>query len=156
MHRLMGNKNHYIHGFSHTRIDNIFKSMKQRCYNINSCNYKNYGGKGIKICDEWLNNKSEFFNWAFENGYDETLTIDRIDVNGNYEPQNCRWVSQKEQQNNRSNNRLLTLNGETKTLAQWAEKFGLARSTLWARIDRYHMPLERALTAPLHKTRINE
>ena len=100
-----GNKYHLIHGLSHTRIDNIYKNMKLRCYYPKHNRYKNYGGRGICICDEWLNDKTLFFQWAFANGYSDELTIDRIDVNKGYSPNNCRWVTQKEQQNNRSNNK---------------------------------------------------
>jgi hypothetical protein len=74
------------HGMCHTPLDNIFYSMKSRCYSVNKENYKYYGGRGIVICDEWLNDKSKFFQWALENGFQEGLTIDRINHNGNYEP----------------------------------------------------------------------
>lgn len=83
------------------RLRSIYSSMKQRCYNQNTENYKYYGGRGVKVCDEWLNSSQAFYDWARSNGYDETLTLDRIDNNGNYEPGNCRWVSMKEQVSNR-------------------------------------------------------
>ncbi len=86
------------------KLISTFENMKRRCYNESTINYKNYGGKGIAISDEWLNNLGEFHKWSLENGYDDSLTIDRIDTNGNYEPKNCRWVNQHYQQSNRCNN----------------------------------------------------
>lgn len=93
--------NHTTHGLSKTRIFKIFHGMKKRCYNPECVAYSNYGGRGIKICDEWLNNYTSFHDWALSNGYADNLSIDRIDVNGNYEPSNCRWVDAKIQANNR-------------------------------------------------------
>lgn len=88
-------------GVSYTRLYNILRGMKQRCGNPNVQCYKNYGGRGISVCDEWLNSFDAFSDWAYANGYEEHLQIDRIDVNGNYEPSNCRWVTPKENANNR-------------------------------------------------------
>lgn len=107
------------------RLIKIFNAMKQRCYNPNSTVYKNYGAKGIKICNEWLNNSRKFYEWAIQNGYKDNLTIDRIDVNGIYEPSNCRWATQIEQQNNRKNNHWIEFNGQRKTVAQWARYYGI-------------------------------
>lgn len=92
---------------SHTRLHNIWLTMRQRCEKPNSSGYYKYGAKGISVCEEW-NNFEHFRDWAFANGYQDDLTIDRINPCGNYEPSNCRWVSQKIQQNNRSNNVYLT------------------------------------------------
>ena len=86
---------------SNRRLASIYQGMKQRCYNAKRSNYKYYGGRGIVICNEWLNSYQAFFDWAMANGYQENLTIDRINNDGNYEPQNCRWVSTKEQATNK-------------------------------------------------------
>lgn len=113
------------HRKSKTRLYSIYSHMKQRCYNSNDKNYKIYGGRGIRICDAWLNDFMNFHNWAYEHGYNDTLTIDRIDVNGNYEPSNCRWVNQKQQCNNKRNNILLTCNGKTQNIKQWSDELGI-------------------------------
>ena len=123
------------HSKRNTRLYNVYCAMKQRCYNKNNKAYKNYGERDIKVCDEWLNDFMAFYNWSMENGYKDTLTIDRINVNGNYEPNNCRWVDMKTQQNNRSNNILLTYKGKTKTISQWADIIKVPRERL---INRYY------------------
>lgn len=117
-----------------TRLYNIFNGIKQRCYNKNNPSYKDYGERGIAVCDEWLNDFMSFYNWSIKNGYDDMLTIDRIDVNGNYEPSNCRWVDWEVQRNNKRNNVLLTYNGKTQNMSQWAKELNIP----YARINRRH------------------
>lgn len=107
------------HGLYKTKIYKVWKSMRQRCFNLNDKNYKNYGGRGITVCEDWNKNFISFYNWSIENGYIEGLTIDRINNNGNYEPNNCRWVDNFIQQTNTRKNIFLTINGETRTLSEW-------------------------------------
>ena len=129
------------------RIQNIFLHMKDRCYNPNFRDYKNYGGRGITICEEWQTPHSwkggrAFRKWALENGYSDNLTLDRIDVNKGYSPENCRWVSMKTQQNNKRNNRLITYNGKTQTIAKWCDELGIPFSTIKNRLNK-QMPVEK-------------
>lgn len=138
------------HNLSHTRIYSILKGMKGRCLNPKNKDYAKYGGRGIKICDEWLDPKNgvlNFFNWAKANGYADNLSIDRINVNGNYSPNNCRWASIKEQSNNTRFNHFLTYKGETKTIKQWSELFGIEKNALRGRIVR-GWSIEDALNIP--------
>ena len=103
------------------RIHGIWRGMKQRCQNPNCHSYKNYGGRGINICDEWLDFEN-FYEWALSSGYQDELQIDRINNDGNYEPSNCRWVTPKENARNKRNNRYITIDGETRCISEWCEK----------------------------------
>jgi hypothetical protein len=107
--------------------------MKQRCNNPNAKCYERYGGRGIKICNEWYTFEP-FYKWALTTGYKEGLSIDRIDNNGNYEPNNCRWIDAKAQANNRRSSRFVTHNGETHTIAEWSNITGIKSSTLFERL----------------------
>ena len=138
------------HGCSHSRIDRIYNNMKSRCFNPKFIEYNLYGGRGITVCDEWKNDSTKFFRWAMENGYSDDLTLDRIDSNGNYEPSNCRWMTLKEQQNNRRNNRLITYNGKTQTAAKWADEVNISQKTLHSRL-RHGWSIEKALTSPVRQ-----
>ena len=114
----------------------IFNQMKTRCYNKKCKAYKNYGGRGIKISDKWLKKPSNFYNWAINNGYKENLSIDRINVNGNYEPQNCRWITNLQQQNNKRNNKYIEFNGEKKTYSEWSRILNIPTATISDRVRR--------------------
>lgn len=129
-------KSNTKHGLSHSRIKSSYYNMISRCYNPNTPKYKNHGGRGIKVCDEWLDKENgfmNFYNWAMKNGYSDELTIDRIDNDGNYEPNNCRWTTYEIQNFNRRVNRLFTINGETKTAKEWCELTGTNINTFWQR-----------------------
>lgn len=129
------------------RIYNILSSIKQRCLNPNNKNYRFYGGRGITICDEWMNVQN-FYNWAIKNGYNENLSIDREDNNGNYEPSNCRWVDATTQNNNRRNCVFYVYKQERLSVAQLARKYGLKNDTLHRRLER-GWSIEVAIETPL-------
>lgn len=131
---LKNNKINKTHGMSKTRLYETWHGMKARCYNKNNINYSNYGGRGIFICSNWLNNFMNFYNWAINNGYKDNLTIDRIDVNGNYCPENCRWITIKKQANNKRTNIIIEYNGKKHTVSEWAEILKIKRCTLEKRL----------------------
>lgn len=134
------------HGMYNTRIYKTYNSMKARCTKETDARYANYGAKGITICEEWLGDDGfiNFYKWAMANGYEDYLTIDRIDSKGNYEPSNCRWVGYVEQNNNTSRNHLITYNGETHTIAEWAKILGINYNTLNQRLWK-GLPIDVAL-----------
>ena len=144
-----GYKNpNYKHGLKNTRLFSIWNNIKTRCYNSNSPAYKHYGGRGITICDEWRDDFKAFYDWAVSHGYQDNLTIDRINNDGNYEPNNCRWVTIKIQSINRRNNHLYTIYGETKALSLWCEQFNINYKTVRDRLKR-GWDIEIALTYPV-------
>lgn len=126
------------HGMTHTRIYNIYNNMKNRCYNPNDDRYKDYGGRGIKICSEWIGEHGfdNFCNWSMENGYADSLTIDRIDVNGDYKSSNCRWATNAEQANNKRNCIYFTFFGITKNLKEWCNIIGENYQKMYGRYYR--------------------
>ena len=124
------------HNLSKSRLYEIWCAIKNRCLNKNLKTYKNYGGRGITVCQEWLNDFKTFYDWAINNGYSDGLTIDRINNNGNYEPDNCRWASRKTQANNRRTCKTFTYNGVTKNYKHWCSFLKINYSTFYSRISR--------------------
>lgn len=125
---------HTIHNLSQSRLYKIYQGMIKRCFNPKSSAYANYGGRGIGICKEWKNDFMSFYNWSIQNEYKDNLTIDRIDVNGNYEPSNCRWIAKAEQSRNSRKNVYFTHNGTTKTISEWAREFDIPLTTFRRRV----------------------
>ena len=134
-------KGHTKHSKTNTRLFNVWQNIKRRCYTKSNPSYKYYGALGVTVCDEWLKDFEAFRDWAYSNGYDESApkgecTIDRINPFGNYEPDNCRWVSMKVQNLNRKANRIIKYGNESHTLVEWAEKLNINYSTLLYRFRR--------------------
>lgn len=139
------------HGHTRTRMYTIWCNLKARCYNINEPRYKDYGQRGIGVCDEWLNDFMSFYNWAINNGYNDNLTIDRIDVNGNYTPNNCRWITLEQQQENKRNSVKFTYNGETHCLRKWCSILNINYKTVHKRIHVHKWDVEKSLFTPIRK-----
>ena len=137
------------HGMKRSRLYRIWESMKTRCNNPSSQRYEDYGGRGIKVCNDWEHFEA-FRDWALANGYQEHLTIDRKDNDGPYSPENCRWATMKAQQSNKRNNFLLTHNGKTLTISQWAAETGIERRTI-AKRKKLGWSDAEALTIPVRK-----
>ena len=137
-----------VHGQSNSRIYRIYKHMVNRCYLKTSADYKNYGERGIKVCCEWKNDFKVFYDWAMSNGYADNLTIDRIDVNGNYEPSNCRWVTKEIQNKNTRRNINITYNGKTHNVREWSKIIGISAFTLYDRLNR-GWSVEKTLATPI-------
>lgn len=133
------------HGHHYNPLTQAWRDMKRRCINPKHKRYKDWGGRGITICREWLDLEI-FLDWAVQNGYKPGLLLDRIDNDGNYEPNNCRWVTMKEQGNNRRDNKLITYKGVTMTQTQWADSLGINPMTLALRLKNW--PLAKALETP--------
>ena len=132
-----------------SRIYTAWNNMRQRCFNKSRRDYVWYGARGITVCPEWVNSFPNFLKWALENGYDDHLTLDRIETNGHYCPENCRWASRKDQANNRRSSRYLTMGGRTQSLQQWADELNVDKCTIWRRLAN-GWSVERALTEPVH------
>ena len=141
-----------IHGQTNTKLFNIWQSMKQRCNDKNCKTYKDYGGRGIKVCGEWENKFMNFYNWANANGYNEGLTIDRINNNGNYEPNNCQWVDIIQQANNKRNNVRVIYQNKEYTIAELSRKTNVDYELLRRRIKN-GWNIENAIKEPAIKGR---
>lgn len=150
--RKSGN-NRRVHGGCGTRLYRIWKQIRTRCNNPNNSDYKRwYGSKGIKVCSEWDNSFEAFRDWSLANGYNDNLTIDRIDSNDDYEPNNCRWVTWREQSRNTSQNVNVSYNGETHCLTDWANILDVDPQVFRSRLYR-GWSIERTLTQPVRKIR---
>lgn len=134
---------------NYSKLHRILDRMKARCYNPNSNRYYRYGARGITICDEWMSNQDSFCEWALSHGYQPDLTIDRIDNNKGYSPDNCRWIPLKEQMSNQSTNIIISFNGEQHTLSQWANILGINKTTLHNRLKYLGWSVEKAFTTPV-------
>lgn len=137
--------------FNKGRIRYVYYDMLKRCHNPKDSNYDRYGKRGITVCDEWRNDCKVFYKWAKDNGYKAGLQLDRIDNDGNYEPNNCRWVSARENGLNKRNTLYITYKGKRKPLSDWAMEKGLNYDTLKDRIYRYGWSVERALETSVDK-----
>lgn len=146
------------HGLSKDRLYKIRRAMIERCYYPPQPCYPDYGGRGIQICEEWLNKDNgfiNFYNWAISNGYKDGLSIDRIDVNGDYEPSNCKWSTPKEQMRNRRNTIFLTYKGETRALGEWAEITGIYYDLLLRRY-KSGWTADQIIETPIRKKKGNK
>ncbi len=141
-----------MHGQDGKRLYDIWFHMKSRCYNPKIADFKNYGGRGITVCEEWRHDVQAFYDWAMSHGYRDSLTLDRIDNNGPYGPENCRWTTRTKQANNTRANRKLTLRGETQTVSEWAAILNISHSTIRRRLH-LGWSVERALTTPVRPRR---
>ena len=130
-----------------TRLYRIWVDMKQRCDNPNYIGYKYWGGKGVTICEQWRV-FANFHKWAHDNGYNDDLTIDRIRSDGNYEPNNCRWATYKEQANNLSSNRYITIDNECLSIAEWCKRYNISKASVYRRIKNYGWSFKDAITTP--------
>lgn len=133
------------HGKSNTRLFRILQGMKRRCYYKQDLHYKDYGGRGITVCDEWKDNFQAFYDWAMANGYADDLTIERIDNNGKYEPSNCRWITIQEQQFNKRDNHYIAYKGKTQTIAEWSIELKIPKTRIYNFMKRCNWDLEKVL-----------
>lgn len=145
--------NNKSHGMSKTVLYSRWLGIKKRCKCEKTNSFENYGGKGVRVCKEWEESFESFMKWALANGFEEKLTIDRIDPNGDYCPENCRWITIKDQENNRSNNVYYEYNGECLTIPQLAEKYGINKRTLFWRINSKNMSIKEAIETPIDTSR---
>lgn len=141
----------YKHGLYKSRLYGIWSNMKTRCFTKSYKLYPDYGGRGITVCDEWKNSFMNFYNWAMSNGYSDDLSIDRIDNNKGYYPDNCRWADKSTQSKNRRSTKNITYKGITKCLSEWSKELGIDRRTLNTRIYKYGWSIEKAFNTPVNR-----
>ena len=141
------------HGLTNTKLFSVWHGFKSRCYNKNTRSYKNYGGRGIKVCEEWRNDFMSFYNWAINNGYHDDLTLDRIDVDGNYCPDNCKWICSKEQHRNTRKNIFVEYQGKKMCLAEVAECSGISKHVLYQRYKSGKRSTDLIVPTREHKKR---
>lgn len=139
------------HGLRDHPLYRTWQHMKNRCYNPNSKDYKDYGERNITVCDLWKDDFVEFLYWALKHGWKQGLSIERIDINKGYSPDNCTWIPLAEQSKNRRTVRFVTYKGETHNLAEWSRITGIARRTLESRLDSKNYTLEEAFETPVNK-----
>lgn len=144
-------KKHATNGYVGHPLYSCYQAMKNRCYNNRHEAYMNYGGRGIKVCERWLESFSNF-KIDMETTWKQGLTLDRIDNNGNYSPENCRWATYREQANNTRRSKNYEYNGQNKTLTSWAREYGINPTTLHSRVKESHMSLEKALSSKKFNT----
>lgn len=148
------------------RLRRIYSGMMQRCYNPNAHAYKYYGGRGVSVCDEWKSDRESFVSWSLRNGYSAELTIDRINNDGDYNPNNCRWADRKTQANNQRRENVIppvckpwktwTIDGETKLRKDWCKQYGIGYATVMYRIEHKNMTPKEALTTPTNRKQKHE
>lgn len=143
------------HGAAKTRLYQVWCNMRRRCKDSKFPQYKDYGGRGITVCEEWRD-FAPFQEWALSNGYTDDLTIERIDVNGNYEPDNCTWISKKDQANNRRSCVMYEYNGEKHNLTEWCRIYNLPYWTIRTRLDRAGWSFDKAITTPIDVSKRNK
>lgn len=141
-------KGHTKHGLRHHPLYSHWVNMKTRCLNKNNVKYKNYGGRGITICEEWFDFK-KFYDWAMSNGYKQGLSIERINVNGNYCPENCTWITMIEQASNKTTNTYIEYNGIRDTVSGWTRRMGYGKETIRERLKK-GWTVERAINTKPH------
>lgn len=143
------------HGDSRSRLYSIWRNIKTRCYNPNTHNYENYGGKGITLNKGWFD-YNKFKEWAYSNGYEDNLTIDRVNNDKGYYPENCRWVDLKEQSRNRNISRYVTIRGHTKHAMEWCELYGMDYQTYIQRVTKLGWGDKEALETPKNNYRYKD
>lgn len=145
-------KKNKTHGMTNTRIYRIWGNIKDRCLNKKCRDYNYYGGRGILICKDWIKFES-FYNWSIKNGYKDNLTIDRIDVNGNYEPSNCRWATWTQQENNKRNTFFVEYNGKTQSISDWCRELNLNYNTIKSRLQFRKWTTKKSFETPTSRSK---